>query len=106
MDPKISRLLDQVKARLHETYGERIKRVILYGSHARGEATKDSDVDVLVVVDSSLNPREVEDSLSDFLYDIVLNEAELVSVLAVSEDRFESYRSPFMLNVKKEGVSA
>lgn len=40
MDPKISRLLDQVKARLHETYGERIKRVILYGSHARGEATK------------------------------------------------------------------
>lgn len=106
MDPKISRLLNQVKARLHETYGERIKRVILYGSHARGEATKDSDVDVLVVVDLSLDPREVEDSLSDFLYDIILNEGELFSVIAVSEERFESYRSPFMLNVKKEGVTA
>ena len=50
MDPKVKRLVEQVKAFLHERYGEGIKRVILYGSHARGEATKDSDVDVLVLV--------------------------------------------------------
>lgn len=106
MDPKIKRLVDQVKAHLHERYGEGIKRVILYGSYARGEATKDSDVDVLVLVDQSLNPREVEDSLSDLLYDIVLNEGELVSVIAVSQERFENYNSPFMLNVRKEGITA
>ncbi len=47
MDPKAKRLVDRVKAHLHETYGESIRRVILYGSYARGEATKDSDVDVL-----------------------------------------------------------
>ncbi|MBM4029452.1 MAG: nucleotidyltransferase domain-containing protein, partial [Planctomycetes bacterium] len=56
MDPKVKRLVDQVKAFLHERYGDGIKRVILYGSHARGEATEDSDVDVLVLTDSSLNP--------------------------------------------------
>lgn len=106
MDPKIKRLIDQVKAHLHERYGEGIKRVILYGSHARGEATEDSDVDVLVLVDQSLNPREVDDSLNDLLYDIILNEGELVSVIAVSEERFENYNSPFMLNVRKEGITA
>ncbi len=100
MDPKIKRLVDQVKAHLHETYGEGIKRVILYGS------TNDSDVDVLVLVDRSLNPREVEDSLGDLLYGIVLDEGELVSVIAVSEGRFQNYNSPFMLNVRKEGVTA
>ncbi len=106
MDPKVKRLVEQVKAFLHERYGAGIKRVILYGSHARGEATEDSDIDVLVLVDQSLDPREVENSLSDLLYDIILEEHELVSVIAVSEERFENYNSPFMLNVRKEGITA
>jgi predicted nucleotidyltransferase len=104
MDPKVKRLVDQVKAFLYEKYGAGIKRVILYGSHARGEATEDSDVDVLVLVNESLNPREVEGSLSDLLYDIILEEHELVSVVVVSEEHFENYNSPFTLNVKKEGM--
>ena len=81
-------------------------RLEFIGSHARGEATKDSDVDVLVLVDPSLNYREVEDSLSDLLYDIILEEHELISVIAVSEERFANYDSPFMLNVRKEGITA
>ena len=105
MDPKVKRLVDQVKAHLHEQYGESIKRVILYGSHARGEATKDSDVDVLVLVDQSLNPREVDDNLSDLLYDIIIEEHELVSVIVLPEDYFENHNLPFMLNVRKEGVT-
>lgn len=105
MDPKVKRLVDQVKAHLHERYGASIKRVILYGSYARGEATRDSDVDVLVLVDQSLNPREVDDSLSDLLYDIILDEGELVSVIVLSEDYFENHKFPFMLNVRKEGVT-
>ncbi len=104
MDPKVKRLVDQVKAQLSEMYGSGIKRVILYGSHARGEATEDSDVDVLVLTDPALNPAEVRDSLSDLLYDILLEEGELISVVAVSEERFENYNSPFMLNVKREGM--
>jgi predicted nucleotidyltransferase len=105
MDPKVKRLVDQVKAYLHERYGAGIKRVILYGSHARGEATKDSDVDVLVLVDQSVNPREVDDSLSDLLYDMLLDEGELVSVIVIPEDHFENHNLPFMLNVRKEGVT-
>jgi predicted nucleotidyltransferase len=105
MDPKIKRLVEQVKAFLHEKYGEGIKRVILYGSHARGEATEDSDVDVLVLVDPSLNYREVDDSLRDLLYDMLLEEGELVSVIVIPEDHFENHNLPFMLNVRKEGVT-
>ncbi len=105
MDPKVKRLVDQVKAHLQERYGAGIKRVILYGSHARGEATEDSDIDVLVLVDPSLNPREVDDSLNDLLYDIILEEHELVSVIVLPEDHFENHNLPFMLNVRKEGVT-
>lgn len=87
-------------------YGAKIKQVILYGSHVRSEAAEDSDVDILVVVDKSLNPFEVRKGLSDLLFDILLEEGELVSVIAVPEDFFENYNSPFMLNVKKEGVAS
>jgi len=106
MDERVRQLLNQIKENLIKLYGEKIKEVILYGSHARGEATGDSDVDVLVIVDKSLNPFEVRKALSDLLFDILLEQGELVSVIAVPENLFENYNSPFVLNVKKEGVVA
>jgi len=105
MDQRVVRLIDRIKAHLRQTYGGGIKRVILYGSYARGKATEDSDVDVLVLVDASLDPSEVRDSLSDLLYDMLLDENQLVSVMVIPEERFENYDSPFMLNVRKEGLA-
>ncbi len=106
MDERIKRLINQIKAHLIKLYGEKIRKVILYGSCVRGETTRDSDIDILVLVDRSLKPFEVRESLSDLLFDIILNEGELISVIVVPEDFFESYNSPFILNVKREGVVA
>ncbi|HIE29494.1 TPA: nucleotidyltransferase domain-containing protein [Candidatus Poribacteria bacterium] len=106
MDERIRHLVNQIKEYLMKMYGEKIKQVILYGSHVRGEAMSDSDVDILVVVDGFLNPFEVRKGLSDLLFDILLEESELVSVIAVPEYLFENYNSPFMLNVKREGMAA
>ncbi len=44
-------LLDRLVARLHETLGERLHSVRLYGSWARGEAGEGSDIDVIITVD-------------------------------------------------------
>lgn len=106
MDERIKHLANKIKEHLIKTYGERIKQVILYGSQVRGETTQDSDVDILVVVDESTNPFEVRKSLSDLLFDIILEEGELVSVIAVPEHFFKNYNSSFLLNMKKEGVTA
>jgi predicted nucleotidyltransferase len=104
MEQRILRLIDRIKAHLNQTYGDGIKRVILYGSYARGEATKDSDVDVLVLIGPALKPSEVRENLSDLLYDIIMEEGELISVMVISEEYFENHNFPFMLNVRKEGV--
>jgi predicted nucleotidyltransferase len=104
MYPKVKRLVDRVKAHPYETYGEGIRRINLYGSYAKGEATQDCDIDVLVLVAPFLNPSEVRKSLSDQLFGIALEEGELVSVVAVSEDHYEDPNSPFMMNVRREGV--
>ena len=104
MDERIKQLVNRVKDHLVERYGEKIRKVILYGSLVRGEATRDSDIDILVLVDESLNPFEVRKSLSDLLFDILLEEGELVSAIILPEHFFENHNYPFMLNVKKEGV--
>lgn len=37
-----------------------IKKMLLYGSHAKGLATEDSDIDVAVVVDETDHSRRIE----------------------------------------------
>ena len=105
MDERIKRLVEQLKDRLIKRYGKKVRKVIIYGSLVRGEATRDSDIDVVVLVDEALNPFEVRESLSDLLFDMLLKEGELVSVIVLPEHFFENYNYPFMLNVKREGVN-
>ncbi len=106
MDEKIKRLINRVKVYLIKMYGGKIKKAILYGSYVRGEVTKDSDIDILVLIDQSLNPSQVRESLSDLLFDILLEEGEHISVIAVPKCFYDNYNSPFILNVKKEGIAA
>ena len=105
MQKKLRRLINVVKKHLVKKYGKEIKQVILYGSHAREEATKDSDIDLLVIISDSLNPSEVRNSISDLLFNIILREKEQISVIPIPEQFFNNYNSPFILNVKSEGMA-
>ncbi len=105
MKKKVRVLVNKIKKKLMEIYGDKIKQVIVYGSYARGEETEDSDIDILIVIDNNLNPTEVEESINDFLFKILLEEGDLCSVMAIPEKLFKNYNSPFLLNVKEEGVS-
>jgi len=50
---EIESMLRRVKDNLNSVYGNRIKRVMVYGSFAKGEADEESDVDIAVVVDDT-----------------------------------------------------
>jgi hypothetical protein len=47
--PPLPSVVDEVVQALREAFGERLRKVILFGSYARGEATADSDMDFLIV---------------------------------------------------------
>ncbi len=102
---KIKNVTDRIRDYLENSYGEGVKKIILYGSHARNKANAHSDVDILVVVDDSLDPSVVRRELGDLILDILLEEGELVSVVVVRESFFEESSFPFMLNVKEEGTA-
>ncbi|MCA6573040.1 MAG: nucleotidyltransferase domain-containing protein [Pseudanabaena sp. M34BS1SP1A06MG] len=48
-------LLNELKSALVKLYGDRLFSLILFGSHAKGEATSESDIDVMVVLAEYIN---------------------------------------------------
>jgi predicted nucleotidyltransferase len=54
-------------------------RVILFGSHARGDARPDSDVDLLVVLDEAPNTREAAIAIREVLHDLPVAKDIIVS---------------------------
>jgi predicted nucleotidyltransferase len=52
----IKPIIKEVKETLEEIYGERLKGVILYGSHARGDAEEGSDIDFIILLEKAKTP--------------------------------------------------
>ena len=57
-----------------------------------------------MLVDDSINPSDVRRSLSDLLFDILLEKEELISVVVLPKTFFENYNYPFVINVRREGI--
>ncbi|MBQ5974345.1 MAG: nucleotidyltransferase domain-containing protein [Bacteroidales bacterium] len=74
----------------------------LYGSEARGSAHADSDIDLLILVDS-VN-TETENDIIKVLYPIELSTGILINPLVVAKSQWSSTISPFYLNVTNERV--
>jgi predicted nucleotidyltransferase len=71
---------------LRARFGSRLTRVVLFGSHARGEASEHSDVDVLVVVED-LGSAETRD-IDAFVGDVLTRTDILLSPLVLSGARY------------------
>ena len=58
-------ILQQFRAALTELYGDRIERVVLFGSRARGDATPDSDTDVALFLEDLSDAWQEIDRLTE-----------------------------------------
>ncbi len=103
---QIEHIIQEFKSALKELYGQRLKKVILFGSWARGDATKDSDIDLLIVLDGETLPGREIDRMIEAITETNLKYNILISVIPVSELNYQQVQSPLMMNVRKEGVLA
>lgn len=103
----LNKLLTQYVSVLKCLYGTQLKKVILFGSYARGDFTPDSDIDILILLglkDSSIQERDY--ALSTHTYEF--NESHGVDIQPVSLE-YDQYQKwlpvhPFYKNVSGEGV--
>jgi len=98
-------ILNRLKRELQDLYGERLASIILYGSHARGDAEAGSDVDVLVALRECADAVSERDRISGILLDLDLKYDTLISVVVVDANEFETRETPFLMNVRREGVA-
>ena len=104
-EPKERQILDQLVAALHGHYGERLSKVVLFGSRARRDHKDYSDFDLLVALNDEPNQRIERKAISDIVWPICLANEAVVQCSAVSHLRLENDRTPLFLNVREEGVT-
>ena len=104
MSVNIRPVLKKLKKGLLQIYGEQVDRILLYGSRARGDAREDSDIDILVVLKDDFNYSEMLRLSSDFAASLSLENDVVISRAFVSKEQFEHRQTPFLMNIRREGV--
>ena len=96
--------LAQFVTDLYAVLGEKLESVILYGSEARGTASEDSDIDIVILLRDPLTGVENE-RMSDLLVDFNIDTGRVLSVIDVSKDDSLKWGGtmPFFQNLSREG---
>lgn len=97
-------ILSSFKKKASDIYGQRLKKVILYGSWARGRATHNSDIDLMIVLSDMESAFTEIDRLNDIKFNIGLEYEVYISTNPVSEDSFSNSDLPIFKNVIREGI--
>lgn len=90
---------------LRALYGGRLVDVIIFGSHARGDADADSDLDLLVVLDGEVAPFEELRRMDDTLWRLSFANDITVSAHPVSRRAWQEGRAPVLLEARRHGVT-
>ncbi len=106
-DTDRKKILNAFVDELKKLYGEDLKKVILYGSYARGDFRDDSDIDVIVLLDfdeKTLQNHKKE--LSDLTYDFGMEHNVEISALSESYSHYMGWRKvhPLYQNIEDDGV--
>lgn len=97
-------IIDRIRKSIHDK--DPNAEAFLFGSRARGDYRKDSDWDILILVDSDKVTNEIEDNFREDLYNIELDSGQIISTFIYSKNYWKSslVYSPLYKNVIKEGV--
>lgn len=107
MPKKVNDEIQNFIKAVQELLGKKLKKIILYGSYARGDYNKDSDVDIMILADLSYEEIEYyRDKISDIAFDIELNTGIILSPIIKNIEKYNRRVKfiPFYKNVQKEGI--
>jgi predicted nucleotidyltransferase len=102
MTDAIDPVLSRFRAALDEAYGERIERVVLFGSRARGDARPDSDYDVAVFLNDLDNFGREAGRIAEIETEILYDTGTIINALPFKAGSYRE-RTGLMLELRREG---
>jgi predicted nucleotidyltransferase len=105
----IKQLLREYRNEIEKVSDNHIKKVILFGSYARGDYNNNSDIDVMVLVDFEENTQQAklyEDKIYDVTYDFNWEYDTEIMPIVKNIQQFDYWKKAYLFyqNVDNEGV--
>ena len=99
--------ISEFVTRIKKILKKEVKKIILYGSYARGDYNNSSDVDIMIL--TTLNNNQIEEyreAISEVIFDIQIEKDIYISPIIKNIDNYNLRIGfiPFYMNVQKEGV--
>lgn len=107
IDLKFIMVIDEVKKIIRSVIKQPFE-ITLYGSVARGEETSESDIDLLVLIDGSVNDG-IKHLIRESVYPIELERDVVISLFIESKEIWETKYATLSLlyeNIRREGIHA
>ena len=92
---------------LKQILGDKLTKVILYGSYARGDYNENSDIDIMVLTSlEDMDIEKIESKIFDLAFDFLLEYGVDISVIVKNDEHFYHWLGalPFYDSVEREGV--
>ena len=105
---EIQQVTREVVGRVTELLGDKIYKIILYGSYARGDFDSESDIDIMILINGSDEDVKIyRKKVREIANDVGLDNDILVSLSIKTKQSFEEWADTlvFYKNVINEGVT-
>jgi len=102
---ELKTILGQLQFQLKKHYGQKLFQLVLFGSQARGDARPDSDIDILIVLNGTVNPGEEIKQTGQIIADLSLEHDVVISRLFMDKEQFINSSGPLLRNIHKEGIT-
>lgn len=96
-------ILARFRSALDASYGDRIERVVLYGSRARGQAREDSDYDLAVFFYDLPDRWKEMNRLADIGTAILYEEGKVLHAVAYQAGAYRD-KTPLMHEIRRDGL--
>jgi predicted nucleotidyltransferase len=96
-------ILKRFRTALDAIYGDRIERVVLFGSRARGDAHEDSDYDVAVFLKNFEDRWQEIDRIIPVVTDILYEDEAFIHAMPYRSGAYRD-RTSLMREIRREGL--
>ena len=107
MPDRIHNIVYQFSQELNKIIGKKLSKIIVYGSYARGDYNRNSDVDIMILIKmSNSDIKKIENQVYDLAFEIEMNMGIDISPIIKNESEYEYWLDtlPFYKNISDEGV--